>query len=126
MTARSHAARAGCLMAVGAALVVAGCGGSAVTSVAVPRVAGLGLSDAATRLCRAGVAVAVNETRQGRSGGAPGARAAHGALVVTGTTPPAGTVVATRSVVTLNVTAPIGVFAIIRLPSSCTGQASSS
>jgi beta-lactam-binding protein with PASTA domain len=121
----SRTQRAGCLACIGLALLVAACGGTGTASVTVPTVAGLGLSDAAARLCHAGLLVAVNETRTARSPAAPGAFGGRTRLRVTGTTPAQGAVVPPRTVVTVNVTAPIGVATIIRLPSSCTGSRSS-
>ncbi len=121
------------IAAVAAILVIAAAGcGSAAHRVAIPATARMPMGQAAERLCAAGLRVRIEETSIRGPASGPGAAkyVASPALtspqvrvIALGTTPPAGTPVAPRSVVVLKAAAPYGTFSVIRLPRGC--QASS-
>jgi beta-lactam-binding protein with PASTA domain len=100
------------------AVVLAACGSSSPSGVAMPSVTGEDLARAAGLLCAAGLRVDVRETsRRGGPGAARGG--GHGSVTVASTTPPAGASVARGTVVVIHVVAAPGVAALIRLPAGC-------
>lgn len=124
-------------LAAGAAALplAAGCGSSGTAQTTVPSTANLSMSQAAARLCGAGLRVSVAETSlipnaprlPSHTGTASPAVAAPAIRVVaTGTVPAAGTSVPKGAVVVLRVVAPAGTFAAIRLPAGCQAPATSS
>ena len=112
-----------------AVLFAAACGSAAHTAVVLPATAKLSMSQAAARLCDAGLRVRILETSALFGRALPTASPQYSAspalqlpatrVLATGTTPAAGSSVAKGSVVELRVVAPAGTLAAIRLPPGC-------
>lgn len=100
------------------AVLAAGCGTA--STVVIPATAGLSMTQAAQRLCDAGVRVRILEhSMRGTTTAVPAPSGTPPRVLATGTTPAAGSAVARRAIVELRVEAPLGTFLAIRLPEGC-------